>query len=163
MRRAPDGQWPPLRQHNFRTPHYCRGEHCSSAMHRYPTGDNGNYRFCTRVMFHIAANFHRRTANGRPYGLLFFAERSFRQWQSPKTSAGHNRAVAIEKRTILMRIGRLPRPSIARPLLAGGTIRFSASNSRYSRYPTGNNGSGFSQTDGQWPPLRSVILRRTII
>ncbi|MGM9575382.1 MAG: hypothetical protein ACI3VE_05720, partial [Oscillospiraceae bacterium] len=33
-----------------------------------------------------------------------------------KTSAENNRAVAIEKRTILMRIGGLPRPSIARPL-----------------------------------------------
>ena len=33
-----------------------------------PTGDNGNSLFCTRVLFHIAANFHGRTANGRPYG-----------------------------------------------------------------------------------------------
>ena len=65
-----------------------------------------------------------RTANGRPYGLLFFAERSFRQWQSPKTSAGHNRAVAIAHMPFSTRIGRLPRPSIARPLLAGGAVRF---------------------------------------
>ena len=35
-----------------------------------PTGDIGNYRFCTRVLFHIAANFHRRTANGRPYASV---------------------------------------------------------------------------------------------
>ena len=33
-----------------------------------PTGDIGNYRFCTRVLIQIAANIHRRTANGRPYG-----------------------------------------------------------------------------------------------
>ena len=32
-----------------------------------PTGDIGNYRFCTRVVFHITANYHRQTANGRPY------------------------------------------------------------------------------------------------
>ena len=34
---------------------------------RCPTGGNDNNLFCTRVLFHIAANFHRRTANGRPY------------------------------------------------------------------------------------------------
>ena len=60
-----------------------RGEHRSSARrlpgsnshsnraYRFcavPTGDIENYRFCTRVLFHIAANIHRRTANGRPYG-----------------------------------------------------------------------------------------------
>ena len=32
-----------------------------------PTGDIGDNLFCTRVLFHIAANFHKRTANGRPY------------------------------------------------------------------------------------------------
>ena len=85
-----------------------------------PTGDNGRNLFCTRVLFHIAANFYRRTANGRPYGLLFFAKRSFGQWQFPKTSAENNRAVAILKCTILMRIGRLPRPNIARPPAAAG-------------------------------------------
>ena len=45
-----------------------------------PTGNNGYICFCTRVLFHIAANFHRRTANGRPYGLYFFAALSFRKW-----------------------------------------------------------------------------------
>ena len=35
-----------------------------------PTSDNGIILFCTRVLFHIAANFHRRTANGRPYGSI---------------------------------------------------------------------------------------------
>ena len=85
-----------------------------------PTGNNGVSRLCTRVLFHIAANFHIRTVNGRPYGLLFFAERSFGQWQFPKTSAENNRAVAILKCTILMRIGGLPRPSIARPPAAAG-------------------------------------------
>ena len=29
--RRADGQWPPLRQHRFITPHCCRGEHRSSA------------------------------------------------------------------------------------------------------------------------------------
>ena len=41
----------------------------------------------------------------------------------PKTSAENNRAVTIWKRTILMRIGRLPRPSIARPVLGARPIR----------------------------------------
>ena len=59
-----------------------RGEHRSSARrlaesdshsnraYRFcdvPTGDIGNYRFCTRVLIRIAVNIHRRTANGRPY------------------------------------------------------------------------------------------------
>ena len=39
-----------------------------------PTGDNGSNLFCTRVMFHIAENFHRRTANGRPYGCRVFID-----------------------------------------------------------------------------------------
>ena len=82
-----------------------------------------------------------------------------------------------------MRIGRLPRPSIARPLLAGGAIRVKASNSRYYRGPTGDNGNGLDiaavlnradaktiriilmriayrqpPADGQWPPLRPVFF-----
>ena len=40
-----------------------------------PTGDNGIILFCTRVLFHIAANFHRRTANGRPYGSTILEHR----------------------------------------------------------------------------------------
>ena len=33
-----------------------------------PTGDIGKGCLCTRAPFHIVAIFHRRTANGRPYG-----------------------------------------------------------------------------------------------
>ena len=40
-----------------------------------PTGDNGIILFCTRVLFHIAANFHRQTANGRPYGSTILEHR----------------------------------------------------------------------------------------
>ena len=47
-----------------------------------PTGDNGNRRFCTRALFHIAANFHGRTANGRPYGRDHKTVLSFREWQN---------------------------------------------------------------------------------
>ena len=97
-------------------PQFCRGEHRSSArrlpesnshlnhacrFYRCPTGDNGTCRYCTRVLFHIFANFHRRTANGRPYASVFFAALSFRQWQFPKTSAGYNRADAISTNDIL--------------------------------------------------------------
>ena len=39
-----------------------------------PTGDIGNYRFCTRVLIRIAVNIHRRTANGRPYGYRIFID-----------------------------------------------------------------------------------------
>ena len=70
---SPEGQF------GLRMPHYRRGEHRSSATHRCPTGDNGIILFCTRVLFHIAANFHRRTANGRPYGCRVFID-AFRQW-----------------------------------------------------------------------------------
>ena len=66
-----------------------RGEHRSSARrlpgsnshsnHAYrfcavPTGDIGSCCLCTRALFHIAANFHRRTANGRPYGCRVFGK-----------------------------------------------------------------------------------------
>ena len=37
-----------------------------------PTGDIGVSRFCTRVLFRTAANYHGRTANGRPYGYSDF-------------------------------------------------------------------------------------------
>ena len=30
----------------------------------------GSNCFCTRALFQIAANFHRRTANGRPYNAI---------------------------------------------------------------------------------------------
>ena len=46
------------------------------------------------MLFHIAANIHRRTANGRPYGCDYKTVLSFREWQSPKTSAENNRADA---------------------------------------------------------------------
>ena len=42
---------------------------------RCPTGNNGSILFCTRVLFHIFANFHRRTANGRPYGSVILERR----------------------------------------------------------------------------------------
>ena len=60
----------------------CRGEHCSSA----PAG--GAIRFKALKIYLtdarpviMAASFHRRTANGRPYDLYFFAALSFRKWQ----------------------------------------------------------------------------------
>ena len=147
-----DGQWPPLRQHNFRTSHYCRGEHRSSVggsrnairvengayrLCGIPTGDNGNSLFCTRAPIHIFANFHRRTANGRPYG-----------------------STILEHRII---VGA----SIARPLLAGGAIRLKAKivDFAISRpvimvvvvlFPA------FRRADGQWPPLQYGELYSTM-
>ena len=79
-----------------------------------------NYFSALACCFTSLLHSYRRTANGRPYGSVFFAALSFRQWQSPKTVAGHNRAVAIAHMPFLTRIGRLPRPSIARPLLPEG-------------------------------------------
>ena len=40
-----------------------------------PTGDIGVSRFCTRVLFRTAANYHGRTANGRPYGSTILEHR----------------------------------------------------------------------------------------
>ena len=34
-----DGQWPPLRQRFLKTPHHCRGEHCSSGARRTADSD----------------------------------------------------------------------------------------------------------------------------
>ena len=76
-----------------------------------PTGGIVSYLFCTRVLFHIAANLYRRTANGRPYG-----------------------SVILERRII---VGA----SIARPLLAGGAIRSKIGACRLCAIPTGDNGN----------------------
>ena len=43
--------------------------------------DNGSILFCTRVLFHIAANLYRRTSNARPYGCDYKTVLSFREWQ----------------------------------------------------------------------------------
>ncbi|MGM9575199.1 MAG: hypothetical protein ACI3VE_04755, partial [Oscillospiraceae bacterium] len=47
----------------------------SYLFYRCPTVNNGSILLCTRVLFHIAANFHRRTANGRPYGSTILEHR----------------------------------------------------------------------------------------
>ena len=64
---------------------------------RCPTGDTGKCRFCTRVLFHIAADFHRRTSDARPYELWIFAAGSFRDWKH-KDNFHYHRSRHREKR-----------------------------------------------------------------
>ena len=92
---------------------------CCTSNNRYcvsPTGDNGIILFCTRVLFHIAANFYRRTANGRPYG---------------STVSEHRIIVGA---------------SIARPVLGARPIRVEDGKYRYCGIPTGDNGCNFCCT-----------------
>ena len=76
-----------------------------------PTGEIGKERFCTHVLFYIYADFHRRTANGRPYG-----------------------STILEHRII---VGA----SIARPVLGARPIRIENGNRRFCISPTGDIGN----------------------
>ena len=73
----------------------------NSRFYRRPTGGNGNNLFCTRVLFHIAANFHKRTANGRPYDLHFLWLCHLENGNLPNSSAEHNRVIAKTASAIL--------------------------------------------------------------
>ena len=85
--RRADGQWPPLRQYYFGVPHFCRGEHRSSATRRCPTGGNGNDRSVSRL-----------SPGGRPMaaptGAIIKPFCHSENGKIPKTSAENNRADA---------------------------------------------------------------------
>ena len=64
-----DGQWPPLRVQGFRTPHYCRGEHRSSARRQAgsdtfylkancPSGRSGRPMAAPTVLSYLTALLH---------------------------------------------------------------------------------------------------------
>ena len=98
---------------------------------RCPTGD------IVEIFSALACRFTslRTSTGGRPMaaptGEIIKPFCHSENGKIPKTSTENNQAVAIAHMPFSTRIGRLPRPSIARPLLAGGAIRFSASNGRF--------------------------------
>ena len=94
-----------------------------------PTGGNGNNLFCTRVLFHIAANFHRRTSDARPYGWVI-KNRLF-IWKMaiyrlpPKHIIGQSQNKCVRSQRGLLS-GSRRRTSDARPYNEGMFLKYAA-------------------------------------
>ena len=102
-----------------------------------PTGDIGVSRFCTRVLFRTAANYHGRTANGRPYGSTILEHRIIVGASIARPPAGWRKAIRIQ----IVRVAF----ALSRPVTLQKSLPHSRAVSHRCK---------FLQTDGQWPPLR---------
>ena len=110
-----DGQWPPLRQHNFRTPHHCRGEHRSSAPaggairchisnNRYcgiPTGGNGKILFCTRALNDVVRIVFRAIPTGDNGNSLFCTHVLFHIAANIHRRTANGRPYGCDYKTVL--------------------------------------------------------------